>query len=259
MTGTVHVCWSPHSKDTSRTDWLDTTEMGRVGRLKKRGDRQRFLTSRVLLKTMIGHLSDCDPALVRLSYDCPGCSRPHGRPIVVEPRAAVRWHVSLSHAGRYVMTAATDVGPVGVDVEQVAATRFDGFDDVALTPAERAEVERYAPAEQAWARAVYWSRKEAVLKAIGLGLSVDPRTLQMSAPHLPAALTAWRLNEPPPAVQITDVPVEDDTADGKAVNDGVDDDNMEDEQLVAAVAVLADSPCEVALQPPWGSGRGQIW
>lgn len=84
------------------------------------------------------------------------CLSPHGRPIVVEPRAAVRWHVSLSHASRYVMTAATDVGPVGVDVEQVAATRFDGFDDVALTPAEQADVERLPLAEQAWARAVYW-------------------------------------------------------------------------------------------------------
>ena len=46
MTGTVHVCWWPHSKDTSRTDWLDTTEMGRFGRLKMREDRQRFLTSK---------------------------------------------------------------------------------------------------------------------------------------------------------------------------------------------------------------------
>ena len=245
MTGTVHVCSSSHSKDTSRTDWLDTTEMGRFGRLKKREDRQRFLTSRILLKTMVGSLSDSDPALVRLSYDCPGCGRAHGRPIVVEPRAALRWHVSLSHASRYVMTAVTDVGPVGVDVEQVAATRFDGFDDVALGPAEQADVERLPLAEQAWARAVYWARKEAVLKAIGLGLSVDPRTLEVSAPQLPAALTAWHQDEPPTAlVQITDVPVDDDT--------------VENERLVAAVAVLADRPCLVALHPPWGSGWGQI-
>jgi 4'-phosphopantetheinyl transferase len=154
MTGTVHVCWSALSPNTSGTDWLDATERGRFDRLERVEDRRRFVTSRVLLKTLVGGLADTPPSAVRLSYDCPRCGRSHGRPVVVEPEAARRWHVSLSCSGHQVMVAATDAGPVGVDIEQVCATGFAGFDDVALSSAERTEVERLAPAAQARARAV---------------------------------------------------------------------------------------------------------
>jgi 4'-phosphopantetheinyl transferase len=231
VTTTVHVSWSPLGADTSGLDWLDATERDRFNRLRRVEDRRGFLTSRVLLKSMVGRLAGIPPALIRLSYVCPSCDRPHGRPVVVEPQAAVPWQVSLSHTEDQVMVAATDAGPVGVDVEVAAATGFDGFDEVALTPAERTEVERCAPAAQARARAVYWVRKEAVLKATGRGLAVAPGALEVSAPHLPAALTGWHVDDPPPMpVQITDVPV--------------------DDEHVAAVAVLAHRPCTIALQSP---------
>lgn len=237
MTWTVHVCTSAPSADASVVDWLDATERARSDRLVLIEARRRFVTSRVLLKALVGRLSDTPPALVRLSYDCHVCGRSHGRPVVVGPQAAVRWHVSISHTDALVMVAATEAGPVGVDIERTAATAFDGFDQVALSARERTEVERTAPAAQTWARAVYWTRKEAVLKATGRGLAVDPCLLEVSAPHLPAALTAWRVDEPLTApAQITDVPVDDDH--------------------VAAVAVLAPGPFELVLPAPPGSGRG---
>ena len=156
MTGTVHVYWSTRSAQGSPVDWLDQTERERFDGLRRLEDRRVFLASRQFLKTVVGHLADTPAQMVRLSY--PRCGRSHGRPVVVAPHAAVRWHVSLSHSGRHVMVAATDAGPVGVDVETTAATVFKGFDLVALTCAERAEVEHCAPAAQARARAVYWAR-----------------------------------------------------------------------------------------------------
>ena len=238
MTGTVHVCWSPRISEVPPADWLDATERERFGRLRRVEDRRGLLTSRVLLKTLVGRLSDSPPELVHLSYDCFRCGRPHGRPVVVDPQAAVRWQVSLSHTDDHVMVAATDAGPVGVDAESAAATGFDGFDDVALTSTERTEVEHCRPAAQSRARAIYWTRKEAVLKAAGSGLAVDPTALEVSAPHLPPALTAWHADEPQPtSVQIIDVPVGGDH--------------------VAAVAVLADAPCTLALHMPPGSGWEQ--
>ena len=237
MKGTVHVCWSPLNAHVSPVDWLDESERGRFDALRQVQDRSAFLTSRMLLMVLVGRLAGTPRDLVRLSYHCARCGRSHGRPVVVAPQAAVGWQVSLSHTGGHVMVAATDAGPVGVDVERSAATGFEGFDSVALTCAERTEVERCAPAARARARAVYWARKEAVLKATGQGLAVDPAAVEVSAPHLPAALTAWHAGETqPPQVQITDIPVDDDH--------------------VAAVAVLAPTPCEVDLQPVPGSGWG---
>jgi len=250
MNGTVHVCWSPLSPSASRVGWLDATEQRRFDRLGQQGDRRRLATSRLLLKSLVGRLAEVPPELVRLSYDCTRCGKPHGRPVVTGPTAAVRWHVSLSHAGDLVMVAVTDAGPVGVDVEAAAATRFTGFDDVALTSTERAEVERCAPESRAWARAVYWTRKEAVLKATGYGLTIDPATIEVSAPHQPAALTSWRNEEPLIApAQIADISILDAAIGDAAIGDGP----------VAAVAVLAHAPCELvshdANGSDWGKGR----
>jgi 4'-phosphopantetheinyl transferase len=239
MTGMVHVCWSPLSRNASDVDWLDATEHVRFDRLQRHEDRHRFVMSRMLLKTLVGRLAEVPPSLVHLSYHCTRCGKPHGRPVVIEPTAAVRWQVSLSHAGHQVMVAVTDSGPVGVDVESVAATAFDGFDDVALTSTERTEVERCPPESRSWARAVYWARKEAVLKATGHGLTVDPAALEVTAPHRPAALTAWRTEERLIApAQIADVIIDDDH--------------------VAAVAVLAHAPVALALHRPPRSEWGQV-
>ncbi|MCY7364679.1 MAG: 4'-phosphopantetheinyl transferase superfamily protein [Frankiaceae bacterium] len=65
--------------------------------------------------------------------------------------------------------AVSAAGPVGVDIEQVSGTAFDGFAEVALAPPERDGT----PTERARA----WTRKEADLKARGTGLTVDPRTV----------------------------------------------------------------------------------
>jgi hypothetical protein len=86
----------------------------------------------------------------------------------------VRWNVSIAHAGDRVVVGASDAGPVGVDVEPVAAVEFGGFDDVALTVAERARVAGLDPGLRAAARAQLWVDKEARLKATGEGLRVDP-------------------------------------------------------------------------------------
>ena len=93
---------------------------------------------------------------------CPECgSAGHGRPWARHPTGPVQ--VSLSRSHPHLLTAVGTIGRVGVDVESVAAV--DGRWDPALVlaPGERA-----AGAE---ARARLWVRKEAVLKAYGVGLA----------------------------------------------------------------------------------------
>jgi len=94
-----------------------------------------------------------------------------------------------------------------------------------------------------------------VLKATGHGLTIDPATLEISAPNKPAALTAWRAEEPLVApAQIADVPMDDNDVD----HDRIDHDEVVPDQ-VAAVAVLAHAPFDLALHGPRGSGWGQVW
>ena len=58
---------------------------------------------------------------------------------------------------------------IGVDVDAVSGVVFEGFDDVALSDAERNHVARLPRREQDGARARLWVRKEALVKARGTG------------------------------------------------------------------------------------------
>ena len=110
---------------------------------------------------------------------CPRCgSTAHGQPFVTDDVV----HVSLSRAPGLALAAVSTAGPVGVDVEQAGRAAFPGFEDVALHPQEGSREPTLT-----------WVRKEALLKATGWGLAVDPRRVRLDGRrvvswegHLPA-------------------------------------------------------------------------
>lgn len=110
-------------------------------------------------------------------------------------------HASVARAAGLAIVAFTDVGPIGVDLEREDAAGFEGFAKTAMHPDERASttVERTR----------LWVRKEAVLKATGQGLGVDPRTVRMSEARQPPALVHWGAPDDPGEVWLADVPVTD--------------------------------------------------
>ncbi len=193
MTGTVHVRWGRPVVEGAWAAWLDGPERRRLAAIRLAEDRRRFVTSRFLLKTLVGELVGTPGEAVRLDHECPTCLRQHGGPAVVGPHGAEGLRVSLAHAGDRVVVAASEAGPVGVDVEPTGSAAFAGFDEVALSAREQRHVSWLDSAGIGdAARAVYWVRKESVLKATGAGLRVDPTLVEVAPPDLPAALTAWR-------------------------------------------------------------------
>lgn len=81
-------------------------------------------------------------------------------------------HFNLSHAGADVLLAFASAEPLGVDLERV--DRRVSIDAIAarhFAPAEAAALARLAPDQRRTAFLHLWTRKEAVLKAIGAGLS----------------------------------------------------------------------------------------
>lgn len=129
------------------------------------------LPAHALLRAEAARFHQVSPAHIVLVHECPRCgSAAHGRPSLLATRA-VRHpaFVSLARAGDMSVAAITDAGPVGVDIEAERAADFAGFEDVALHASERTTTSGDLTR--------VWVRKEALLKAYGLGLAVDPREL----------------------------------------------------------------------------------
>ncbi len=133
-----------------------------------------------LLREAIGPTDE--PAPGRLVHQCVTCaSTEHGIPSWTDDGHPVPF-VSLSRAGDITVVAVSDVGPVGVDVEADGTAEFVGFDAVALHPAETVDQ---------GGRTVIWVRKEALLKATGHGLTVEPSRIRLSAPDAAPELIEW--------------------------------------------------------------------
>lgn len=137
--------------------------------------------------------------LARTTRICPRCaSSAHGRPVVVGLDGPGRPTVSLARTSGATLVAVTDCAYVGVDVE--ATARFDAADvaDVVLHTDERAATTREVAAA--------WVRKEALLKACGRGLTVDPSTVRLDDSTGRPLVVEWPASVPRPD-WVVDVPL----------------------------------------------------
>ena len=159
------------------TDHLDADELARLGRLRRPDDRRRWAVAHALLRSVAGAATGQPPGRVRWVTRCAVCGGPHGRPTMAPARAAAPVPaLSLSYAGDLAAVALSWAGRPGVDVESVAAAGAHDLSGV------------LAGADPALA----WVRAEAVLKATGDGLAVDPRDLQIRDGSGGPRLVGWR-------------------------------------------------------------------
>ncbi|MEU6393840.1 4'-phosphopantetheinyl transferase superfamily protein [Streptomyces sp. NPDC046939] len=148
---------------------LDEAERARTDGFRRRSDGLLYATAHVGLRRLLSRYTGQAPGKVRFTREpCPGCGASHGRPALAG--SPVPLHFSLSHSSGVALLGFASV-PVGVDVERLP--REDTVDtcETALHPSERAELAAVPTADR---RAVFgwlWTRKEAHLKALGVGLS----------------------------------------------------------------------------------------
>ena len=159
---------------------VDAADRDASGRRQRPDDARRTLAGRVALRLLVAARLGVPVSLARqivVDRTCSTCHLPHGRPRVAG------LSVSTSSAEGRVLVAVADEGAeVGVDIERVPSTVFDGFDDFVLHPDER---ERFGPVTRGSsgtaARLSCWVEKEAVLKAVGVGLASPPHELLVAA------------------------------------------------------------------------------
>lgn len=163
---------------------LSDFERDRMQRLRQEADRQRFLAGCIMSRVFLGQKIGEVPARLEIDRTCPRCGEPHGKPHL----RASDWQYSLSHSGEYVVAAFCEGSAVGVDIESAALPRSSNLAATVLSDAELAVFYHVPPAERSTAFLRYWTRKEAVLKCRGVGLTVDPRLVEVSPPDASSAV-----------------------------------------------------------------------
>ncbi|MFJ1760244.1 4'-phosphopantetheinyl transferase family protein [Amycolatopsis sp. NPDC088138] len=181
----IVVRWSaPLPAEPQFLRLLDDVEQGRFAAYRQDADKRRFLTGRVLAKTVTAERLGVPLESVKFDATCEDCGKPHGRPRI--PGADLT--LSISHSGDLIGLAATPAVPVGLDVETATRRADDGLIEYALSPAEAAHLAGLPPEEKAAAFFVYWTRKEAVMKATGKGLKIPLQSITFSRYDEPARL-----------------------------------------------------------------------
>jgi 4'-phosphopantetheinyl transferase len=159
---------------------LSVDERERLERIRVPGERARFCSAHAGMRRVLGAYLDVDPSAVRFGRAlCPRCGNPdHGPPRIVWPETELTF--SLSHSGRRWMLALAPGAPVGIDVEQDAGRDLAAAVRQVLSECERADFDALGDERE---RRLFllraWTRKEAVCKALGIGLAADVRTLDV--------------------------------------------------------------------------------
>lgn len=157
--------------------YLSDAEIERFRRYAGHRGRDEFVAGRALLRAIAGASGGVDAHSVRIDAACPDCGREHGPPSVVFPASPNTFN--LSHSGGWVALA-VGAGPLGVDVEAVPRGDVGDLIEAACTPTERRRLAT-AGGTPALEFARVWVAKEAVLKAMRVGLRLDPTEVEVWA------------------------------------------------------------------------------
>jgi 4'-phosphopantetheinyl transferase len=164
---------------------LSGEELHRAARFRFDGHRDRFIAGRGWLRLILGCYADLRPGEIRFEYG------PYGKPRISNEKAC-GIEFNLAHSENLGLVSVTRTGPVGVDIERICVLEdFGTLVRRFFSARESALFDALDPAEQTQAFFNLWTRKEALLKATGLGISHYLNQVEVAfLPGEPAALLA---------------------------------------------------------------------
>ncbi len=196
----LHVDLAPDSeRETCAFDLLDEEERARWHRFLAVGARRQFVLCRAALRVALSERLGCANRALSFAY------LEHGKPFatVNGQRADVGFNVS--HSGRHGLIAIGAHQWLGVDVEERVSKRdLEGIGSLVYGSTERRLLAAATGCEKVHLFYRLWSMKEALIKALGSGFSLNPsrfevppamlqgeRSGSFQFPHAPSS--EWRL------------------------------------------------------------------
>ena len=170
MTGEIHawlaVLARPVTNISRFNEMLSPDEQMRAKRFLSPRDRMRFVARRGILRTILASYLSVEPARLQFRYGN------HGKPEIADTGGAAAIYFNISHSDGVVLLAFARDGEIGADIECVR--EISEMEQIAnrIFASKEKEIFRSMPRsqrEEAFFSA--WTRKEAISKALGDGLS----------------------------------------------------------------------------------------
>jgi len=177
------------ARDIPALQWvLSAEEVARAQRFYFERDRSRWIVARSLLRTILGHYTQTDPRLI-----CFDLNR-YGKPALASPIQHTALQFNVSHSADLALYAFAWRRPLGVDVEYMRPDiEYDQIARYSFSPVEQRTLAGLSLEEKHEAFYRCWTRKEAYIKARGMGLSLSLALFDVSLlPDEPAALLCSR-------------------------------------------------------------------
>ncbi|HJW53683.1 MAG TPA: 4'-phosphopantetheinyl transferase superfamily protein [Burkholderiaceae bacterium] len=175
--GQVHV-WRIDLDRFPHAAWntvLRPEDVQRAGRFVRQVHRDRFLQCRFCLLTLLSAYTGC------AGHELDLRTNEHGKPYLPPE---YRLGFNLSHSENLAVIAIGRAPAIGIDIERpVPPQDIHALARQVLSEQENAAFEALPQAQALLSFFVCWTRKEAFLKAVGAGLTLDPR-------HIHVGLTA---------------------------------------------------------------------
>jgi 4'-phosphopantetheinyl transferase len=191
-TGVVHVwAWDSacSAHDLNRyISLLSTDECLRMGRFRFEKDRVRYGVSHAILRILLGGYLGVQPSSIFFDQN------KFGKPSLAQALMASEFTFNLSHTNGIGLLAVTVGLAIGVDIEEIRPVEY-GTVEQYFSSREQSSLATLTGAD--WSEGFYncWTRKEAILKAEGLGLNVRLDAFDVSLnPNTKAAVLGVRPN-----------------------------------------------------------------
>jgi 4'-phosphopantetheinyl transferase len=186
--GEIHIWRISLAGQSGAESWLkeflSPEEIAQASRFHFAQDQRRFIIRRAVLRQLLATCLKTTPPAVQIKLGT------HGKPFVPGQTNAAGFHFNCSHSADWALIAVARGIELGVDLEQHRP--MTDAEDLAKNYFSAAEISELAGLPPTLKVAGFfngWTRKEAFIKATGLGLSFPLNRFAVSlSPEKPAAL-----------------------------------------------------------------------
>ncbi len=163
---------------------LSADETERAERFHFDADKRRFIVAHTTLRNILSHYLNYPPNELTFFVN------QYGKPLLNDHKL----EFNLSHSGDFALVAITQQHKVGVDVEKIRADiELESIANRNFSQREFSELMALPLEQRIDGFFNCWTRKEAYIKAHGLGLSLPLESFDVSlSPNEPATLHATR-------------------------------------------------------------------